>query len=70
MEKSKQKKLEQAGWKVGDIKDFLRLSDEESALIAKTQTRTARSRNQGQSKHDSTRISEDPSLKPVPHSED
>jgi len=33
MEKPKRKKLERAGWKVGDAKDFLDLSDAESAII-------------------------------------
>ncbi len=33
MNKSKQKRLKAAGWKVGSAKEFLGLSDEESALI-------------------------------------
>ena len=33
MEKPKRKKLERAGWKVGDAKDFLDLSEAESAII-------------------------------------
>ena len=33
MRKSKQKKLEKAGWKVGHTQEFLGLSDEENALI-------------------------------------
>jgi DNA-binding transcriptional regulator YiaG len=33
MKKEKRKKLEQAGWKVGDAADFLALSEEEVALI-------------------------------------
>ena len=37
MKKSKQKKLEKAGWKVGGSQEFLGLSDEEAALIAMKQ---------------------------------
>jgi DNA-binding XRE family transcriptional regulator len=33
MEKSKRKKLEAQGWKIGDAQDFLGLSDEELAYI-------------------------------------
>jgi len=33
MKKSKREKLEAFGWKVGDTKEFLRLSDEEMAYI-------------------------------------
>lgn len=33
MDKAKRDKLEANGWKVGSVKDFLRLSSEESALI-------------------------------------
>ena len=33
MEKTKRKKLERAGWKVGDAKDFLGLSDAEASAI-------------------------------------
>lgn len=33
MNKVKQKKLEKSGWKIGTAKDFLGLSDEESAYI-------------------------------------
>ena len=33
MKASKRKKLEQAGWKVGTVQEFLGLSDEEMALI-------------------------------------
>lgn len=33
MKKSKQIKLKKAGWRVGDAKEFLGLSDEEIALI-------------------------------------
>ncbi len=33
MKKNKQKKLEAAGWRVGSAKDFLRMSDEEAALV-------------------------------------
>lgn len=33
MKTSKQKKLEQAGWQVGDTTDFLKLSPEENILI-------------------------------------
>ncbi len=33
MRKSKRDKLEKAGWKVGDTKDFLGLSDAEMAII-------------------------------------
>ncbi|MCI5149338.1 MAG: XRE family transcriptional regulator [Candidatus Electrothrix sp. MAN1_4] len=33
MKKEKQRKLEKAGWKVGDTADFLELTKEEAALI-------------------------------------
>ncbi|HLP15180.1 MAG TPA: helix-turn-helix domain-containing protein [Bacteroidota bacterium] len=33
MEKSKQKKLEAAGWKVGNAAEFLELNEQESAYI-------------------------------------
>lgn len=33
MDKTKQKRLEAAGWKVGTVAEFLRLSDEEAAII-------------------------------------
>jgi DNA-binding XRE family transcriptional regulator len=33
MEKTKQKRLESAGWKIGTAKDFLELSAEEAAYI-------------------------------------
>lgn len=33
MEKSKQKKLENSGWKIGSVSDFLNLSEQESAYI-------------------------------------
>jgi hypothetical protein len=33
MKVKKQKRLEKAGFKVGTVQDFLRLSDEEMALI-------------------------------------
>ena len=33
MKKDKRKRLERAGWKVGDTKDFLELSDAEIAVI-------------------------------------
>lgn len=33
MNKTKQEKLEQAGWKVGSVEDFLELSPEEAAYI-------------------------------------
>ncbi len=33
MDKVKQKKLETKGWKIGSAKEFLNLSDEESAYI-------------------------------------
>jgi DNA-binding transcriptional regulator YiaG len=33
MEKNKQKKLEATGWKIGNVTDFLELSEEESAYI-------------------------------------
>ena len=33
MEKSKQRRLELAGWKVGNTQDFLRLTDEEAAYV-------------------------------------
>ena len=33
MKKSKQKNLNKAGWRVGDVQEFLGLSDEENALI-------------------------------------
>ena len=33
MDKTKQKRLESAGWKVGTVNDFLNLSSEESAYI-------------------------------------
>lgn len=33
MERSKQRRLETAGWKVGDVQDFLRLTDEEAAYV-------------------------------------
>jgi DNA-binding XRE family transcriptional regulator len=33
MEKNKQKRLEAAGWKLGDVKELLDLSPEESAYI-------------------------------------
>ncbi|MEZ4754496.1 MAG: XRE family transcriptional regulator [Bdellovibrionota bacterium] len=33
MKKSKKKILEKKGWKVGDTKDFLNLSDQEATLI-------------------------------------
>lgn len=33
MDKSKTRKLERQGWKVGDASDFLGLSEEETALI-------------------------------------
>lgn len=40
MKKSKQKKLEKAGWRVGDTRELLGLSDEEAALIAMKQKLT------------------------------
>ncbi len=33
MRKAKRKRLERAGWKVGDAKDFLGLSDADTAVI-------------------------------------
>ena len=33
MRKDKQRRLERAGWRVGDAKDFLDLADVEAALI-------------------------------------
>lgn len=33
MDKTKKKRLEQHGWKIGDAKDFLELSEEEVAYI-------------------------------------
>jgi predicted XRE-type DNA-binding protein len=33
MKKSKKDKLQKAGWKIGDTREFLKLSDEEIALI-------------------------------------
>lgn len=33
MRNDKKEKLERAGWKVGDAKDFLKLSDTEAALV-------------------------------------
>ena len=33
MDKRKAKRLQSAGWKVGSVKEFLGLSDEESAII-------------------------------------
>ena len=33
MRENKKKRLEAKGWKVGSVKEFLRLSDEESAYI-------------------------------------
>lgn len=33
MRKGKQKKLKEAGWRVGNVQDFLELSDEEAALV-------------------------------------
>jgi hypothetical protein len=33
MRKEKKKRLESKGWKIGSAKEFLRLSDEESAYI-------------------------------------
>jgi hypothetical protein len=33
MRKSKKKRLEAKGWKIGTVKEFLGLSDEESAYI-------------------------------------
>ena len=33
MDSNKRKRLEAAGWKIGSTKDFLRLSDEEEALV-------------------------------------
>jgi DNA-binding XRE family transcriptional regulator len=33
MKDSKRKKLEEAGWAVGDVQDFLGLSDAEAALV-------------------------------------
>jgi DNA-binding XRE family transcriptional regulator len=33
MDKTKQKRLESSGWKVGTVNDFLNLSSEESAYI-------------------------------------
>jgi ribosome-binding protein aMBF1 (putative translation factor) len=34
MKTDKQKRLKAAGWKVGNVADFLQLSDEESKLVA------------------------------------
>jgi DNA-binding XRE family transcriptional regulator len=33
MNRAKRKRLEAAGWKIGDTKEFLKLTDEEAALI-------------------------------------
>jgi hypothetical protein len=33
MRKDKKEQLERAGWKVGDVKDFLRLTDADMAVI-------------------------------------
>lgn len=33
MDRAKQRKLERAGWRVGDAKDFLDLTPEESAMV-------------------------------------
>lgn len=65
MKANKRRKLEAAGWRVGDAREFLELTSSEAEFVEIPCSEAAP--DQGEASLDAGRACEEGGLKPVPH---